>query len=279
MKRNVTAYTALMLIFLLLLTVSGSTEGTISELIYIIAFIAPVVIGYAIDKKRREQESQHDREYKEPDSYFKLSGGSVRLFASWIFPTVALIMTISQVTAMLLFLVTGTEHTLDVGNNLIFALARHAVLPAFLEEALFRFMPLRMLSRHSASATVIISSLYFALIHNSFYSIPYAFVAGVAFITVDLVCESVWPSVVLHFINNAASVIWIMYSGTQTFAVFYYGTVAALTLVSLAVIFIRRKEYNDKIHKTLSYGEKMPFMYEPLLLAVPTLLMAVTEFI
>lgn len=269
----------MVLIFLLLLAVSGATGGVISEIIYFCAFAVPVAVGLLADNKRRKEEEQHDREYPEPDSYFKLRAESVRTLVPMIFPTLALVLAVSYVTSFIIFAITGEESAVSVGDSLPIALIRHALLPAVLEEALFRFMPLRMLSRHSASATVIISSLYFALVHNSFYSIPYAFVAGLIFITVDLVCESVWPSVILHFVNNAASVVWIMYSGSDEFAFIYYGVIAALALVSLVFIVIDRKRYRDKVFKVLSYGERLGVTYEPLLVAVPTLLLAATEFV
>ena len=279
MKRNVTSFTAMVLIFISLLMMSGLFSGIISEFVYFAAFAVPISIGYIADLKERKREEEHDREYKEPRSYFSFNKDIVSLFTPTVFPTVALILAVSYLTSFIIFALSGKTNSTDIGDNLFLALVRHALLPAILEEALFRYMPLRMLARHSGKVTVIISSLYFALAHNSLFSIPYALVAGVIFITLDLMCESVWPSVILHLINNIISVIWIMYSGSEIFASVYYGVITGAALICGVFILINRKKYTDAIHTVLSYGDSPEFMYEPLLLAVPILVMAMFEFI
>ena len=114
--------------------------------------------------------------------------------------------------------------------------------------------------------------------HNDFFVIPYAFIAGVIFMTVDLVCESVWPSVVLHFLNNLLSVLLIFYSGNCTFIYLFYGILILLSAISLAFIAGKGKLYKEKVQSALS-GEKARPTKEFLYLAVPTLILAVSDLV
>lgn len=77
-----------------------------------------------------------------------------------------------------------------------------AVLPAFLEEFAFRGIVMGCLRRHGNALAVIGSSLLFGLIHGNFIQIPFAFALGCFFAYADILCDSVWPSVIIHFINN-----------------------------------------------------------------------------
>ena len=280
MKSNVRAFTAMVLVFLCLLALSGISDGIISELIYLCAYILPMAIGFFADREARRKESEHDREYKEPENLLKLSVGATRTFLPIIFPTVAMVLGFSYATSLVISMLGGGVQSLpDVGDNIVFAIIRHAFVPALLEEALFRYMPIRMLARHSVKATIVLSTLYFALVHNSFYSFPYALAAGAVFITLDIVCESIWPSVILHFINNVASVLWIMYSGVEGFSGVYYAVIFTLSLISLVIIFIRRRQYADEVSSALSYGDPFTPSREVVAIAFPTLIIAISEFL
>ena len=83
---------------------------------------------------------------------------------------------------------------------------------------------MKLLLPYSKRHTVIYSSLFFALIHCSFSQMPYAFIAGVIFMLVDVAFDSVWPSIILHFVNNSLSIVWMKYCS---------GTVATLVMLSV----------------------------------------------
>ena len=70
---------------------------------------------------------------------------------------------------------------------------------------------------------------------------PYALLAGVIFIGIDLAANSIIPSVILHFLNNLLSLVWICYcEDTVARSVFLIalGLLAALS-VSAVVVFRR----------------------------------------
>ncbi len=279
MKRNVTTFTAMCLMFILLLAISGALSGVFSDIVYYLAFALPTILGILADNKLREQEKTHDREYPDVENLLTVSSGGMKLFLPTLFPTVAIVFLISALSSVLIGLLFGTENTVDVGGNLMSAIFIHALLPALLEEMLFRYMPMRMLARHSTRLTVIISALYFALVHNSFFSMPYALVAGVILMTLDLMCESVIPSVLLHFCNNTVSVLWIFYSSEPKYALIISAAIALLSLISVIIIIINRKSYVSGIKEVFSSCESYKLGYAPLAIAVPTLFLAITELI
>lgn len=265
------------LLFVVLLMFAGAFSGILSDIIYYLAFILPVALGLFADAKLRRKEAEHDREYPEPQSLLGFSEEGLKLLAPCVFPTVLAVLALSYLTSLLLGAFTGAQNTVDVGASLPIALVSHALVPAVLEELLFRFMPMRMLARHSGALTVTVSSLYFALAHNSFFSMPYALFAGVVFIFLDLMCESVWPSVILHLINNSVSVLWIFYGDSEAFVLSLVISLCVLSAVSAVFIVLMRKKYLGEVKRVWRSGDRMQIGYEPIALIVPTLFIAFTE--
>ena len=279
MKNNLNTFTAMCLLFLLLLASASITDGVISEVIYYSAFVLPTILGILCDNKLRKEENAHDREYPEAKNILSFNKNGARLLLQVLFPTIALVMSVSWLSASVITAVSGVQPTVDVGDNLLAAILIHACLPAVLEEMLFRFMPMRMLARHSARLTVVISSLYFALVHNSFFSMPYALLAGLIFITVDLLAESIWPSVILHFCNNLLSVVWIFFGARASVAMIISILIALLSFISVIFIIINRKRHIQRIKTLLSSGDSYKLGYTPLAVVVPTVFFAISELI
>ena len=279
MKNNLNAFTAMCLLFLLLLASASITDGVLSEVIYYSAFVLPTILGILCDNKLRKEESAHDREYPEAKNILSFNKNGARLLLQVLFPTIALVMSVSWICARVITAVSGVQPTVDVGDNFLAAILIHACLPAVLEEMLFRFMPMRMLARHSARLTVVISSLYFALVHNSFFSMPYALLAGLIFITVDLLAESIWPSVILHFCNNLLSVVWIFFGARASVAMIISILIALLSSISVIFIIINRKRHIKRIKMLLSSGDSYKLGYTPLAVVVPTVFFAISELI
>ena len=279
MKKNLNTFTAMCLLFLLLLAAASGVSGVLSDVIYYSAFILPTILGILCDNKLRREESEHDREYPEAKNLFSFDKRGVSRLIQVLFPTVTLVMGLSLLCNKIIGAVFGVEPSVDVGDNLFLAIISHACMPALCEEILFRYLPMRMLARHSAKLTVVISSLYFALVHNSFFSMPYALVAGIIFITVDLLSESIIPSVILHFCNNTLSVIWIFFAKDPKYAIIISISMALLSLISVIAIIIDRKRHLSELSALLRSGDSYKIGYAPLAVAVPTVFFAISELI
>ena len=102
----------------------------------------------------------------------------------------------------------GLETMRDVTTHLswgdfAFTLFSSAVLPAILEEMVFRGYMLGLLRPYGQTTALFLTSLLFGMLHGSIIQSPFAFILGLAFGFLALQTGSIWPSVMLHFLNNA----------------------------------------------------------------------------
>lgn len=96
------------------------------------------------------------------------------------------------------------EGSMTVGNFFI-DLFIVAVLPAMCEEFLHRGLVLQGTKHAGYKKAIVISSLLFALLHFNIKQVSYAFVIGLILGLVSVVSKNIWPSIIIHFINNAIS--------------------------------------------------------------------------
>jgi membrane protease YdiL (CAAX protease family) len=255
------------IIFVVFLSLSGSFKGFLSTIFYILAFIAPIFMGYLTTR-----EENSDLEF--------LGLGDAKITIPFIAPTIGVVMLISYLTSLIISALGGGENSVELGDNLILALVSHAVVPAIFEEALFRYIPMRVMKKESPVLLLAYSSIFFALIHHSFFSIPYALFAGIMFMAVDLMAKSVWPSVVIHFLNNAVSVLLMFYKDVSIVSVVIISLVAALAAASVIFIIINKDRYGEfaKKRADLSLLKSAP-PKEIWVLAVPMLIVAVLEIL
>lgn len=137
------------------------------------------------------------------------------------------------------------------------ALLRHALLPAILEELFFRYLPMVLLPRERPRTLVLISSLFFALAHLSLYQLPYALVAGVLYMTVALYTESVLPCMLLHFCNNALSVLMMLSGEELLFWIVLLAVGILLLGISLYFLIKEREEYAKMLCNLFPNGERI----------------------
>ncbi len=80
-----------------------------------------------------------------------------------------------------------------------------AVIPAFCEEFLHRGLVLQGIKHAGFKKAIVISSMLFALLHFNIRQVSYAFVIGLILGLVSVVAKNIWPSIIIHFINNFIS--------------------------------------------------------------------------
>lgn len=274
MQRAVKYMTLLHISFIVLLSIAGSVGGIAGAVIQPLAYAVPVFIGYYLSRRmRREREGARGVAECEP-TLFGMTKNAFLVMLPVVMPTLMTVFALSWLTSLFLGIFNMTSPAVD-DAPLLLMLIEHALIPAVLEEALFRYLPIKLLAPYSKRWCVILSSLYFALVHMNLFQIPYALVAGVVFIIVDLICESVLPSVILHFLNNAISVLWIKYSTNPSFALWYCIILAGFALLSLIPVYLRRKKYASEVKGVLSCGETMTEYYSPALFIVAMLILTV----
>lgn len=124
-----------------------------------------------------------------------------------------------------------------------------AVLPALLEEMVFRGYILRAMRPYGNWYAVFVSSLLFSLMHGNIEQIPFSFIVGLALGWLLVYTDNIWLPVAVHFCNNALSVL-MQYFGdrfptTETQGVFNLLVIVCMGLVGLigfGVLALRHRE-------------------------------------
>lgn len=102
-----------------------------------------------------------------------------------------------------------------------------AVVPAIVEEFAFRGVVLGTLRKYTSDGmSVFISAAAFGLIHGNLEQTPFAFCAGLALGYATVRSGSIIPGIIIHFLNNASSVLLSAASASLSPTV---GTVVSLT--------------------------------------------------
>lgn len=102
---------------------------------------------------------------------------------------------------------TGVEDPKILGaEGFIIAVLSTAVLPAVLEEVVVRGIIMQPLRRFGDKFAIVASALIFGIMHGNMVQIPYTLVAGLFWGYLAIATGSLWPSIILHFINNFYSV-------------------------------------------------------------------------
>ena len=271
MKNAVKWLTLLYILLILILSLAGSVSGIFSGVAEILAYAIPVVIGYLYSRRlRREREAVAGVAENEKTLF---SARGMFAYVPLFIPTVTLVFVVAWVTSLLLALL-GKSPSAIPDAPILEMLAVHALVPAVLEELAFRYLPIKLLAPYSRRWCVILSAMFFALAHLSLFQMPYALIAGVIFIMIDLACESVIPSMLLHFLNNAISVLWIKWGADPGFALWFIVALSALSIISLALAFFKRRTYISAVRHSLEAGEGIGDAYAPTVFAVATLALA-----
>lgn len=265
MQKNINNLSLVYFLFLAMLFLSGTLGGALSGIVYILAFIIPLAMGLYLVKGEKAERLK----------YLTMDYEGARRTLPIIAPAVSVVIILSALTSFVIYLVFGRTNNVDVGDALVPAIIRHALLPAVLEEMLFRYLPMRLLLPHSRRWTVLISAIFFALIHHDLFVIPYAFAAGVIFMVVDIAVDSVIPSMIIHFINNLLSVSLLVFKDNPNFAPFIYIMLGLLTLLSLIDI-IGGKYYQKRVAYAFDEGERANIPTSMIAFAVITLAIALS---
>lgn len=82
-----------------------------------------------------------------------------------------------------------------------------ALLPAICEETAHRGMLLKSSLGFGATKAIVISALLFGLLHMNIQQFFYATIIGLYLGFLAMHCDSIFPGIVIHFMNNALSVL------------------------------------------------------------------------
>lgn len=158
-----------------------------------------------------------------------------------------------------------------------------AVIPAILEEVAIRGVLLQPLRRFGDGFAIIVSAAIFSLLHGNMVQIPYTIVAGIYFGYIVVATGSLWPAIILHFLNNFYSVIVITFDNNLNTSTANVLTVGLLGLMVVAGLFALNKyrlmNYKVKLKKgvnSLKTIEKITAVFVNIPMLVAIILMVIT---
>jgi membrane protease YdiL (CAAX protease family) len=217
--------------FLLLLTISSHIPGIISDIVYYLSFILPVLtVYYAVLKGEGEGYTVR----------LKPTPRAIALGLLLALPFAGLMMALSALQSLMLSSL-GYSQEILLDGSLAAVIITHAVLPAMLEELLFRYAPIKLLAPHSPRAAVVLSAISFSLTHLDPYSIGYALAAGLVLAFLDVITESIWPSVILHLANNVISILWIKTDKIGNAPLIFIAILAFFAVACIVISILLRK--------------------------------------
>ncbi|MBJ6164653.1 CPBP family intramembrane glutamic endopeptidase, partial [Staphylococcus aureus] len=188
------------LLLLVLFTLIGfsflNQKSTILQLIIVLMALFTMFIGQKLNIKLFKR-----HKYSVRDLVYIIAGYLTIVITDYIYSFFFNITTQNQSEIESIF-----QH-----SSLLFLIVTTALLPAILEEYIFRGLILRVIFRNHLLLGVIISSIIFALFHysdNFFDYIPY-FISGLVLSIVYLKTRKIEVAILLHFINNLISAIML----------------------------------------------------------------------
>ncbi len=101
----------------------------------------------------------------------------------------------------------GEEIPAGAVGGLVYLL-RTALVPALIEEFALRGVVLQSLRKYGDWFAIVVSAVMFGLMHGNMTQMPFALIAGVALGYCFVVTGSIWPNVIIHFMNNFVAVVY-----------------------------------------------------------------------
>jgi len=80
-----------------------------------------------------------------------------------------------------------------------------SLCPALIEEFIFRGVILQPLRKYGDIFAITSSAVLFSLFHCTMLQLVFAFLLGFFLAYITIKTESIWPAIILHFVNNAMS--------------------------------------------------------------------------
>ena len=138
-------------------------------------------------------------------------------------------------------------------ENMWLSLLTLTVIPAILEELFFRGATMSVLSKEKTVAAIFISALLFALVHGSLYLIFSSFFAGIIFGITVYLTDSIFASMLTHFLNNIMAYILFTYSSLLSDAGFddtiFFVTVLVFLISVYGAISVTAKRYKKDLNE------------------------------
>lgn len=164
-----------------------------------------------------------------------------------------------------------------------------SVIPALVEEFMCRGFFLGLLKPFGTKFAIFVSALIFSLMHGNVEQSVSAFFLGLYLAYLVLKTESIWPAVILHFLNNLTTGILVVFDlfKNNNFTSLYGDVLLIIFMISLMYLFAKTKtkglvfQLKNKIESTSFFKSFLVFFFTPgmILFILYALFMFKTSFI
>lgn len=171
------------------------------NLFYMLSFMLPVPFFMLISGKKKGEPIRFEVRFP-------------RRFPLMATACVGMIIAAAQINSLLVAPFSGDSASTDVlldlispdkGYMVVLVFVMIVIVPAFCEEFLFRGLVLGNLLPYGKGIAVIGSALLFAAMHQNFAQFLYTAVAGILMGLLYAESRSIWPSTLVHMLNNVLS--------------------------------------------------------------------------
>ncbi len=236
---------------LILPAISNAITSILSSNIYLIlsciVFVISLLIPYMIIKSYmpKDKKIEQTREEKEKD---------IIKCVKYIFLSIPIM---SMIEAICSFAIENMGLGVNITDKLglfnysgklatFLMFLEIAVLPAIFEELFIRKGVFGVLKSRGVVFASIVSSVIFATIHLNLSQFVFAFLVGILFAVVRVKTNKIYPTMILHFINNGVALIQAIFYNHMTFMqIFTYLNILVNAIGFCILIYIVYKKFME----------------------------------
>ena len=134
---------------------------------------------------------------------------------------------------------TSFEFEMDTPSKLIAGIFSMAILPAVAEELIFRGIILQgLMKKYSKFASIIMSAIFFMLMHGALSQTLYQFYLGIILAVVVAYGGSIYYGMILHFLNNLIVLVVNFAGGLSILEPYNMDTSLALKIIIPIILLV-----------------------------------------
>lgn len=146
--------------------------------------------------------------------------------------------------------------------QLLFELVAVAVVPGIVEEYAMRGTVLQPLKKHGSVFAIFATACVFGFMHGNLIQAPFALMVGVVLAVITIRTGSIVPAIIIHFGNNANSVIngYLINNSGETVSTTYFFITFLIIMILATICFIYmvvKKVKKDGSVGTLLCGDEV----------------------
>ena len=265
-----TAFGAEILSSILSQKITRISQGGITLILMCVSFVISLYIPYVLLKLYLPKEDRISKEEKQTSEYKENKKKSILKNIKYIalsIPVMSMIQMICSfaiekfgISSDLMDKVGLFNYSGKLATVLLFI--EIAVLPAIFEELFIRKGVYGILKSKGTVFATIVSALVFATIHLNFSQFIFAFLIGILFAMVREKTGKLYPTMILHCINNGLATIEVLFYEHATFMQIFTYIQIGINAIGFAILiymlYVKFMELKDK-EKIKELKEKLDY--------------------